>query len=341
MNEIEKYHFDLEGYILVKGILSKAEAAEYLAAADALEEKVSATPAGVPSFTGHYGIEYYTDDALGVFHYESISGGGRQVVVDDFLNASSAFDPLIGHAPTMAYVRELASGPYRLTSSELRIRYKNNKTFTHMGGPIDPRNRYEFAGRPVHDAATGARIVRTFDLVTVRVLYALHDLPMENGPLCVVPGSHKANFFSPYGEDPVNEPGMIGLPMEAGDALFFTENLRHGGLPNVLDKARKTIHLTIGPRWATSQSPAHWDGDVHVSPAAWERYSEVQRALLPIPGARIAADEIRRLRNENEFLRRELRDWQHPQHRVPDGSNPSGHGSLSGMFSRVLSRILK
>jgi hypothetical protein len=62
---------------------------------------------------------------------------------------------------------------------------------------------------------------------------------------------------------------MIGLPMEAGDAILFTENLRHGGFPNVLDQTRKTIHVCFGPIWAPSQSPAHWNGFVHVTEAAW------------------------------------------------------------------------
>src|SRR6185503_7100796 len=78
-------------------------------------------------------------------------------------------------------------------------------------------------------------------------------------------------------------PGMIPLPMEAGDALFFTENLRHGGYPNLLERVRKTVHLCYAPAWVGSQSPAHWDGVVHVTREAWARYSEQQRALLPEP----------------------------------------------------------
>jgi ectoine hydroxylase-related dioxygenase (phytanoyl-CoA dioxygenase family) len=48
----------------------------------------------------------------------------------------------------------------------------------------------------------------------------------------VVPGTHKSNMKSPHGNNPDEEPGMIGLPVEAGDAILFTEHLRHGGLTN-------------------------------------------------------------------------------------------------------------
>ena len=76
---------------------------------------------------------------------------------------------------------------------------------------------------------------------------------------------------------------MIPLPMEAGDVLFFTENLRHGGYPNVMDRVRKTAHLCYAPAWVGSQSPAHWDGSVHVTKQAWARYNADQRAVLPSP----------------------------------------------------------
>jgi hypothetical protein len=103
---------------------------------------------------------------------------------------------------------------------------------------------------------------------------------------------------------------MIGIPMEAGDGLFFTENLRHGGLPNLLDRPRKTIHLQIGPTWAGSQSPVHWNKGVHVSAASWLRYSEEQRALFPRSSGDGTSgrllEEVASLQSENKRLRQQL-----------------------------------
>ncbi len=317
MNDVEKYQFDLNGYLLLKGILDPDSVARCLAATNALEDRVCSTIDDEPHFIGHYGLRYHYDKELGCCSYVTNHGGaGPQYVVDDILNADPAFDVLVGHAPTMAYLEELVAGPLWISSSELRCRHRGNITGSHMGGPMDSRNQYQFVGRPLVDWHSGEPTVREFNLLTVRVMYALHDVPMENGPLCVVPGSHKANFHSPYGKDPLEEPGMIGLPMQAGDALIFTENLRHGGLPNLADQTRKTIHMCFGPSWAGSQSPAHWNGFVHVTEAAWARYSEAQRALLPppsvagrmIPGsdpsgvAVETAQTIQRLRNEVAVL---------------------------------------
>ena len=48
---------------------------------------------------------------------------------------------------------------------------------------------------------------------------------------------------------PDEEPGMVGLPVRAGDAVLFTENLRHGGLTNRSEQPRKTLHVGYGPVW--------------------------------------------------------------------------------------------
>jgi hypothetical protein len=213
----------------------------------------------------------------------------------------------------------MMTNPIRIVSSEIRYRHRDNITETHMGGPIDARNRYVFSSAEFGDSQDERLRRRSFDLLNVRVLYALHELPVENGPLCVVPGSHKANYQSPYGKDPLREPGMIALPMEPGDALFFSENLRHGGFPNVLDRVRKTIHMCYAPEWVTSQSPAHWNDTVHVTDAAWSRYSDGQRTLLPPPGrgevptpdadaSPAVLQTIKRLRYENALLMRKNAD---------------------------------
>lgn len=283
MDDLERYQFDLNGYLHVKGILSPQEVERALSAMEALEGRFVASINAQPKYHSlQFKMDYHYDPELGTSTYEANhGGGGPQYVVDDFLNADPAFDLFVGHRRTMAYVHELAEAPVKIMSSELRYRHHGNITGTHMGGPIDRRNRYTFITDLTPNPDGKAR--RQFDLLAVRVLYALHDVPVENGPLCVVPGSHKANFQSPYGGDPVREPGMVPLPMEAGDALIFTENLRHGGYPNVMERVRKTVHICFTPAWVGSQSPAHWNDDVFVTPNAWSRYTEDQRALLPRP----------------------------------------------------------
>jgi hypothetical protein len=279
VDDIEKYNFDLNGYFVVKNMLSTKEAAGLLAAADRLETHVRNSVDKEPFFIGEFYLRYHHDREYGYNSYKSESGG-LQLIVEDFFNAASEFDVLINHKKTLGYVSELAQGPCQLGSGELRYRYKGNITPTHMGGPIDSRNKYEFVGHPMLNPVTGSRAHRDFNLLTVRVIYALHDVPVENGPFSVVPGTHKANFFSPYEDDPTKEPGMVGIPMKAGDAIFFTENLRHGGLPNLLDTPRKTVHMMYSPVWVGSQSPAHWNKAPYITEETFARYDLDQRALF-------------------------------------------------------------
>lgn len=303
MNDIEKYQFDLNGYLLVKSLLNADEVNGYLAAATALEAHVAENIDAEPRLVGFTGLSYRFDEKYQCSSYKNDAGGGLQFIVDDFLNSSDAFDSLVGHAATMKYVQELTAGPYWIGSSELRYRYRANHTRTHMGGRMDARNRYEFIGTKMVDSGGLASPVRDFNLLAVRVLYALHDIPVEHGPLCVVPGSHKSNFFSPFSDDqPMTEPGMIPIPMQAGDAIIFTENLRHGGYPNLIDRSRKTLHMMFAPRWAASQSPIHWDDKVYVSEEAWARYSDIQRALLPSPQSETSR-YLSTLQNEANWLK--------------------------------------
>jgi hypothetical protein len=284
MDHLERYHFDLNGYLHVKGVLNPTEVVQAAEAADALQERIASSVDTGPIYGSlHYKIDYHYDAEKGTSAYRADhGGGGPQYIVDDFLNADPRFDLFVGHARTIDYVSAMAEPPLKIVSSELRYRHRGNITGTHMGGPTDARNRFQFVADPT--PGEGQRMEgRHFDLLSVRVLYALHDVPVENGPLCVVPGSHKSNYRSPYGPDPVKEPGMVPLPMAAGDALFFTENLRHGGYPNVMERVRKTVHLCYAPAWVGSQSPAHHDGDVFVTSEAWARYSEAQRVFLPPP----------------------------------------------------------
>ena len=52
---------------------------------------------------------------------------------------------------------------------------------------------------------------------------------------------------------------MVGLEVKAGDAVFFTESLRHGGLTNRSDQVRKTLHVGYGPHFMMSQNIATMD----------------------------------------------------------------------------------
>src|ERR1700736_6515234 len=122
MNDTEKYLFDLNGYLHIEGLLSGEDVRACLAVVDQLEDYFQRNIDAEPQLTGFSGIRYRFNAEHGCHSYKNTSGGGLQYIIDDFLNASPAFDRIVGHEPTMQYVREVSTGPFRIGSSEIRYR---------------------------------------------------------------------------------------------------------------------------------------------------------------------------------------------------------------------------
>jgi hypothetical protein len=282
MDAVEKYEFDRQGFLVIPGMVSeageprlgraadsgggRAPGGRLLAAVEALEEHALARIDLPPRKQSLWGPVYHCDPERG-YHANGRNGYGETLMIEDFFNADPAFDLLVDHPRTMAYIREIVQGPVRINNSEIRIRYPGNATGTHMGGPIDHKYRYGFNAKGI-------------DCMMVRMIYFLHDVGMDEGPFCVVPGTHKTHYPSPYGGDPDEEPGMIGLEVRAGDAILFTENLRHGGLRNRSQKTRKTLHVGYGPAWMMSQNIATMDEPQFITPETLARYTPAQRRLF-------------------------------------------------------------
>jgi hypothetical protein len=266
MDEKEQYEFDRQGFVIIKGLLSGEETARLARAIDELEEHALRHVALPPRKVSAWGPEYHVNEERG-YHVQGAKGEGRTLIVEDFWNADPVFDLLADHPRTMQYIRAVVQGRITVNNSELRIRFTGNHSGTHMGGPIDHKYRYG------HNA-------KGIDAMMVRMIYFVHEVKSEDGAFCVVPGTHKTNRPSPYGNDPHTEPGMIGLEVEAGDGILFTENLRHGGLVNRSARTRKTLHVGYGPFWMMSQNIATMDEPPYLTAATRARYRREQLDLF-------------------------------------------------------------
>ena len=267
MNAIEQYEFDRLGYIIIKDFLSPGEVAQLARAVDELEEHAVQHVDLPPRKYSGWGGNYHANQEKG-YHVQGAREEGQTIIIEDFWNADPAFDFLVGHEPTMQYANTVILGRPTINNSEIRIRYRGNASGSHGGHRADnSKYRYQFGGEGI-------------DCAMVRMIYFIHDVSNEQGAFCVVPGTHKGNLAAPYGNNPDEEPGMVGLEVKAGDAIFFTEALRHGGLTNRSDQVRKTIHVGYGPNWMMSQNISTMDEPQHVIAATLERYSEEQQSLL-------------------------------------------------------------
>ena len=73
---------------------------------------------------------------------------------------------------------------------------------------------------------------------------------------------------------------MIGLEVKAGDAIFFTETLRHGGFTNRSQQVRKSLHVGYGPYWMMSQNIATMDEKQYITDETNARLTDQQRDLF-------------------------------------------------------------
>ena len=267
MNEIERYEFDRLGYLVIRDMLDSSQVSSLSAAIDVLEDHAERQLSRPVDKVSAWGPEYWHHGGRG-YYVRGARQSGHTMIIEDFFNADPAFDFLVDHAATMDYIRAIIQERPTINNSEVRIRYPGNQTGTHLGGPVISKYRYSYSARGI-------------DCMMVRMIYFVHDVLPGQGEFCVVPATHKSNMFSPYeGSDPDQEPGMIGLSVRAGDAILFTENLRHGGLTNRSQQTRKTLHVGYGPYWMKSQNISTMDEEPYILPRTFARYSEEQRLLF-------------------------------------------------------------
>ena len=85
--------------------------------------------------------------------------------------------------------------------------------------------------------------------MSVKIGYALTDVDSEDGCFAVLVGSHKSNFTNPLvGRVPDPEyPLVTPVPVRAGDAVIFSEDLSHGAVENRGSKVRRTLFYSYAP----------------------------------------------------------------------------------------------
>lgn len=270
MNEVEQYEFDRQGYLVIEGMLNAEQVASLAAAIDELEEHALANVDQPPYKVSGWGTKCHANPERG-YHSRGRKAEGDTLIIEDYWNSNPAFDVLLDHEPTMKYVDAVLQERATINNSEIRIRYTGNASPSHGG-------YQSFVGKYHYDCHDGV-----IDCKMVRMVYFVRDVSNEEGAFSVVPGTHKSRLPCPYDGKEVHvddEPGMIGLEVKAGDAIFFTENLRHGGFTNRSEQTRKTLHAGYGPYWMMSQNVSTMDDPQYITEETFERFTEAQRDLF-------------------------------------------------------------
>lgn len=90
----------------------------------------------------------------------------------------------------------------------------------------------------------------------IDALIYLDDVSIENGPLCVLPGSHRAPHFYIEGRDFSDRAEQRVIPTKAGTCVFIHANLWHRALPIRQNAGyRSLIMIEISPSWLKAGLP--------------------------------------------------------------------------------------
>lgn len=111
--------------------------------------------------------------------------------------------------------------------------------------------------------------------------YQLADVNPGDGGLCVVPGSHKANFTCPrdIARWEADQQIVYHVPMKAGDLVIFNECTTHGTLPWTASHERRSLFYRYTPKYL------HYTGGVYETtmPDWVSELTPAQQAVLEPP----------------------------------------------------------
>ena len=244
MNEEQKYLFDLQGYLVLEGVLSSTAVDACNKELDRLE-KMESDDYPAPLLLGQKKTK-------------------ENLYISNILEAGPAFVPLIDLPEILDIVETVTGGPYRLNHTYTIYRWGGGYTRLHMHGtPIIPKCQYH---------CRNGQMISTL----TKVVFPLIDCAEEDGCFAAIPGAHKSNFPRPWGVEPGENPPLTPIPARAGDAIIFTEALTHGSTINTSGRPRRTLYYC----YSTGYMPDWGSQGLAFSDQIGEQLSDAQREIL-------------------------------------------------------------
>ncbi len=203
------------GYLLVKGMFTRDEAAAFERETQAVINRIAAEDA-----TWQSADNAAMGQKTALLHCHNVqfySAALTKLLVDDRLTeaASGIIGPNVQLHHNKAFIKPPAKGsPFPM----------------HQDHPFFPHERHSMIAAVVH----------------------FSDAPLERGCIRVVPGSYKqgpiqhqpeGSWHLPFDEYPVES--SVPCEAEAGDVLFFSYLTIHGSAVNESDEARTTLLIQM------------------------------------------------------------------------------------------------
>ena len=272
----ERYLFDLNGYLLIRNVLTKEEVAQANRAIDNHESQMksrtdkelrNATPN-----TSLFGSGPPRKDLGGVLEWGEVE--------------SRVFKSILAHPKLVPRFHGILGKGYRMDHLPFIISSdKGGEGFQLHGGTVDCYSG-EYNSHLAYTCHHGQ--IRSA-LLGCSVVLVDHDA--GKGGFCVVPGSHKSNFKMPNGmiDGDKYQEYIIQPETKAGDVILFSEGTVHGAMPWRADYQRRICLYRFAPAThAYGRSYFHNDdmGNKNRWPEKmYENLTDAERAVLEPPYA--------------------------------------------------------
>ena len=264
--DLDEYLFDLQGFVVLRGVLSPAEVADANARIDTL-------PRSLPRAGWHGWVQ--RED-----HPEH-----RGVSYQQVYELGGAWERMIDHPNYINYVLRFVGGqdcfdyhhgPAFIDENFFTRRGPGESIPLHAGG-------HDIAKRMSFRYHNGR-----FQCAQVNVLTALSDIGPGDGATMVIPGSHKSNLIHPeFTRKTTNEwvdgsgggsvdgvSGAVEVHLKAGDAIVFVDATCHGSARRVNAGERRIAVYRYGSAWNRTR----WG--YHASPELLGRLNPFARKLV-------------------------------------------------------------
>ncbi|GMI24180.1 hypothetical protein TrCOL_g8501 [Triparma columacea] len=270
LSEEDKYLFDLNGYIVIKGVFSPEEVA---AANDAITNHMPSANERI-------------DDAIrNTKRGTGMGGNGKDGRIDlggvlQWGEQSKFFHSVLDHPKLVPYYNEFCGKGYRMDHMPFCIvQNKGSEGFNLHGGTID-----------VSSGEYNHFLAYTYNHGQIRsnllaVAVALCPHPEGGGGFCVVKGSHKSNFKAP--------PAMIQgdayrehvqqVVSDPGDVIIWSEGTVHGALPWMNDHQRRVALFRFAPSTCAYGRSYMEEGNPMWPEGCYDGMTERQKAVLQPP----------------------------------------------------------
>jgi ectoine hydroxylase-related dioxygenase (phytanoyl-CoA dioxygenase family) len=258
MNDREKFLFDLQGFLVVRNFLTKEEVDALNAAIDANMDRK--TEDG-NSFTGN------STTLVGTHKRGFFSG-----MMTWPKPWCQPYRDIIAHPKAIPYLNAIHGRGWRLDHEPFILTADKASEGLILHGATN----HHFDGSEYYTYRNGE-----MRCGMVVLQYQLADVNEGDGGLCVIPGSHKANFPSPIEirEWESDRELVYNVPCKAGDMVIFNEATMHGTLPWTADHERRSLLVRYSPMYL------HFAGGFYKTefPEWVDELTEAQRAVLEPP----------------------------------------------------------